>query len=214
MDKRQGNMPSSHTLLVDFTWKKFKGLVSAKDDPQGTPLYTVGCDKIKPKLTFRTPDNEVVGRGNGHIVNINVNCEVRGQPVDLKAMRRFVTQYTHQSPNFSKDGTPVPLVWKSQSDFKTWDFICVDPQDNPIAKYSANIWAVKKLGQIEFLGDRTAESPELREELMIMGLSMYCIMVYRTSSIFALFGAFIHKPEKIPKDAATVAAGQPLKTQV
>jgi hypothetical protein len=109
-------------------------------------------------------------------------------------MKRFQTEYSHLSPNYSADGAPVALRWTSSSGFKSWDFVCLDPQENPIARWSANMWAVKKLGQIEFMGEETATNEALREELMVMGLTLYYEMMYRINSVLALFGAVISRP--------------------
>lgn len=131
----------SHTLLVDFSWKKFKGLVIAENDAESKPLYIVDCDVMKPRLVFhQAADDAVVAKGNLHIVSINADCEIRGKHVELKAMKRFKTDYTHLSSNYSDGEAPVPMRWTSASGFKTWDFICLDPQENAVARFRANIW--------------------------------------------------------------------------
>lgn len=88
---------------------------------------------------------------------------------------------------------PVTLTWTSDSNFKTWDFVCVDEQQMPIAKFTANIWAMKKLGKIEFMGPK-ADREALRDEILVTGLTLVYCMTLRSSSIFSLFGAFFASP--------------------
>lgn len=71
----------------------------------------------------------------------------------------------------------------------------------PVAKFKANWWALKKLGSIEFLGDR-AISEAARDEIVVTGLTiMYC-MVLRTMSLPSLFGAVFARPGPIKGGAA------------
>lgn len=71
------------------------------------------------------------------------------------------------------------MTWTSESDFKTWDFICLDPQQMPVAKFSANMWAWKKIGKVEFLKPANEQA---REEIVVMG------------NILSVFGAIFAKP--------------------
>ncbi|KAF2178158.1 hypothetical protein K469DRAFT_456224, partial [Zopfia rhizophila CBS 207.26] len=193
--QQQENSAQGCTLQVDFSWKKFKSLITEKDDPQSKPIYIVDYKTFKPHLVFKSAaDDSTFASGTLHHISINADCEIRGQPVTLKALKRFKTEYTHLSHAFSNNDAPVPMTWTSTSGFKTWDFICLDTQQMPVAKFSANAWAVKKVGNIEFLGSKAATSDAVRDEIVVTGLTLFYCMVLRSSSILSFFGAIFSRP--------------------
>ncbi|KAG0646622.1 hypothetical protein D0Z07_7488 [Hyphodiscus hymeniophilus] len=202
-EQQQTLDPRKHgrTLQVDFSWKRFKALITEKGDSDSRPLYIVDFKAFKPHLVFKSgADGSTIGTGTLHTVSINADCELRGKPIKLEAMKRFKTEYSHLSQAYSDTDEPVPLRWTSGCGFKTWDFICVDSQESPVAKFSANIWATKKIGNIEFLGPK-ANSEALREEIMVTGLTLFYCMVLRMNNIFSLFGAIFSKPGHHEKEA-------------
>jgi hypothetical protein len=201
--------PSENSSLkVDFSWKKFKVLISKEDDPQSKMVYLVDCNLSKPHLLFKSaPNDAVFGKSNLHAISIDADCEISGQPVTLKAMKRFKTEYSHLSHAFSDTDKPVRMTWTSSSDFKTWDFICLDEQQNPVAKYSANVWAVKKVGRIEFLGPK-ATNEAARQEIVIVGFTLFYLMLLRMNSLLSFFGAIFSKPGYDDKEGSDGAAKQ------
>ncbi|CZR65842.1 uncharacterized protein PAC_15742 [Phialocephala subalpina] len=145
--QQPGDLAPGRTLQVDFSWKKFKSLITEKDDPNSKPVYIVDYKTFSPHLVFKSGvDNSTFGTGTLHPISINADCDIRGQHITLKAMKRFKTSYMHLSPTFSGTKEPVPLIWTSDCDFKTWDFICMDENQLPVAKFSANIWALMGCG--------------------------------------------------------------------
>ncbi|KAH7372139.1 hypothetical protein BKA64DRAFT_586944 [Cadophora sp. MPI-SDFR-AT-0126] len=204
---QQNSSPSPRSaqppiLQVIFSWRKFESLVSEKreGDQSPKPLYIVDYHtlKIKPKLIFKyaTDNQSTFGSGVLHPISINCDCEIRGKPVKLQATSRIKTQYMHLSHNFSDTNEPVPMTWTSAASFKTWDFICLDPNQQPVAKFAANMWGVKKVGNIEFLGEKTATSEAAREEIVIMGMTLFSCMMLRMNNFFSLFG-MIPSPAKV-----------------
>jgi len=191
ISKRQETATEGRTLQVDFSWRKFKSLITEKDDPESKPLYIVNYKALKPNLLFQTAaDNSTFGTGTIHGFKIHADCEFNRQPIKIKALKRWKTAYTHLSHSFSDTDAPVVMTWTSDSDFKTWDFICLDEQQMPVAKFSANIWTLKKVGNIEFMAERTATSEAARQEIVITGMTLMYCMAMRTSSLFSFFGAF------------------------
>lgn len=85
------------------------------------------------------------------------------------------------------------MTWTTDSSFTKWDFVCVDQNQMPVAKFTANIWAVKKVGCMEFLGPK-ANEPLVRDELVVTGLVLFYEMVVRINSVVHLFGAAFTKP--------------------
>lgn len=192
----------NRSLQVDFSWKKFESLISEKDGDKSKPLYILDykCFKIKNNLVFKDAiDNSVIGTGTLHPISIHADCTIRGQKTKLEALKRFKTSYSHLSHNFSDTQTPVQMTWTTNCSMKTWDFICLDQNQQPVAKFAANIWAIQKVGNIEFLGERATMSEAAREELVVTGLTLFYCMVLRTNNILNLFGAIFAKTGKVNK---------------
>ncbi|KLJ10497.1 hypothetical protein EMPG_14121, partial [Blastomyces silverae] len=83
---------------------------------------------------------------------------------------------------------PARMTWTGSCGLKTWDYICLDEKQMPVAKFSANIWAVKKLGTITFLGSN------IPGEIVVTALTLFYCMVLRTNSVLSLFGAVFSRP--------------------
>ncbi|KAG5292802.1 hypothetical protein I7I48_05000 [Histoplasma ohiense] len=208
----QGIAEECLTLDVDFSWKHLKTLISSKGSQQATHLYSVHYKATKPHLTFKSAadDTTTFATGNLHTFSIDADCEIRGRPITLKALKRFKTEYMHHSYAFASssndddDGSagPVRMTWTSSCGLKTWDFICLDEQKMPVAKFSANIWGLKKVGYITFMGSNTHGahaaggnvSDAVREEIVVTGLTLFYCMVLRTNSVLSLFGAIFSRP--------------------
>lgn len=191
-------------LEVDFSWRKFEALVFEKDGDKSKPLYVMDYKlfKIKNNLIFHDAiSKETIGTGTLHPISIHADCVIRGEKVKLEALKRLTTHYTHLSHVFSDSKTPVQMEWKTNIDLKTWDFICLDQNQQPVCKFAANIWMVKKMGYFEFLGEKAMMNEAAREELMIMGLTLFNLMMLRTNNIFQLFGAAFTKTGKIENGA-------------
>lgn len=198
----QHNSAQTSTLQVDFSWKKYQALVTEHDKPSD-PIYIVDFKTVKsPHIIFKSAaDDTTLGTGTLHPISINADYEIRGQKGTLKALKRFKTEYTHLSHAYSDNGSPAPMTWTSSCGFKTWDFICLDEQQMPVAKFSANGWAVKKVSNIEFLGPK-ANSPAARDEIVVTGLTLFYCMLLRSSSILSFFGAIFARPGPLHNDAA------------
>ena len=193
----------SPALLVDFAWKSWTARVSEASNPSET-LYTVDFRSLRrPFLVFKTAaDGATVGTGDFHTFSIHADYEMRGRRGKLKALKRWQTQYTHLSHTYADDpspsAAPVGMTWASSSGFKTWDFVCLDEAQMPVARFSANMWDVRRLGRIEFMGP-LAGSAEAREEILIVGLTLLYCMLHRTMSIFSFFGAIFARPGPLDK---------------
>jgi hypothetical protein len=185
----------TRTLQVDFSWKKFMALISDYNSPQSDPIYIVDFKTLKaPHLIFKSAtDDSAIGAGTLHTVSINADYEIHSRKGTLKAQRRFKTEYSYLSRAFSDNDSLVTMTWTSSSGFKTWDFVCMDEQQVPVARFSANVWAIKKVGKIEFLGPK-ADSDAVRDEIVVTGLTLFYCMLLRANNIFAFFGAIFSRP--------------------
>ncbi|KAI4230679.1 MAG: hypothetical protein L6R40_007977 [Gallowayella cf. fulva] len=190
-------MEQNTTLQVEFTWRKWNAYISNPSDP----IYIVNYQCIKsPHLTIKSVNSdETIGTGTLHPISINAKFQVHGRNGTLKALKRWKTSYTHLSYAYSDSSDPVTMTWTSESGFKTWDFICLDDQQMPVAKFSANWWTLKKVGKIEFLGPK-ATSTAVREEIVVTGLTLLYCMLLRMNSLLSFFGAIIARPGPIKDD--------------
>ncbi|KAJ5176080.1 uncharacterized protein N7482_001957 [Penicillium canariense] len=190
----------SRSLAVDFTWRKLKALITETNKPNASPLYTVDCNLITNNLTFKsTADDRVVGTGSVHAFSISPDYQLHGVQGTLKAQRRLHTVYTHQSTTFSDTGAPVKMTWTSSCGFKAWDFVCVDENQEPVARFSANMWAVKKVGKIEMLGPKAFDDAA-RDEIVVVGFTLYYCWLLRVNNPLNLLGSAFLSKEKIDKD--------------
>jgi hypothetical protein len=182
------------TLQVDFKISKWKAIVTTKDDPTATPVYIVDFKTFKPHLVFKSmADNTDFATGTLHPVSINADCVVRGNAIQLKAMKRFKIEYEHLSYAYSDTSDPVAMTWHSACGWKTWDFVCTDAQQNPVARFSANAFSFVKVGDIEFVGPK-ANDTAARDEILATGLTLFYCIVLRSSSIVSFFGALFASP--------------------
>lgn len=191
-----GESSADHvTLRIDFKWGKFKSLIS---DVQNSdkPLYKIKYKIFSQKqLVYMdaTTDN-VLGTGAIHMINIDADYECRGRRDTLVAQKRFKTSYTHRSGVLKRsDGSPAVLNWTGDFGLITWNFVCVDEQQQPVAKFTANLWGIKKLGKIELMGP-SARDEALRDEMVITGMTLAYCMITRANNIFSLVGAIFGDP--------------------
>ncbi|TVY88419.1 hypothetical protein LAWI1_G006260 [Lachnellula willkommii] len=196
--QQQQSISPSRTLQADFSWKKWKVRISAKDDPESKPVYIINFPikpfQDTPSLVVKSAaDDSTVGTGTLHPIPIDAACELHGQAIELKAQKRFKAQYMHLSHSFSDTGAPVPMYWTSNSGFTTWDFVCLDQNQLPVAKFSAAIWAVRKIANIEFLGEK-AMNDAVRDEIVVTGITLYCCMLLRCNNVLSLVGAIFSRP--------------------
>ncbi|KAJ5089920.1 hypothetical protein N7532_008604 [Penicillium argentinense] len=199
------NMPAhvessqSQALLVDMQWKKLQFLVKDANNPDATPLYSVRLQTVfAPHLKFKAiegTEEREVGSGTIHTFGISPDYELHGRQSTLKAQKRFRTHYTHMSHVFADTKEPVQMTWTSNTDFKGWDFICVDDKQMPVAKFSANLWAVRKFGKIELLGPK-AFDPAARDEIVVLAVTLFYCMYIRVNNPFNLLGSAFLSKEK------------------
>ncbi|KAL6247526.1 hypothetical protein RBB50_005872 [Rhinocladiella similis] len=198
-DQNTSPSPLPPTLQVDFSWKKYRSIITDKETPS-EPIYNVHYGVIRsPHFTFKSADDkEVIGTGTLQAVSINAKYEVHGRAGTLKALKRLKTRYTHLSYAYSDDpDTPVAMNWRSSCGLKRWDFVCLDEAQNPVAKFSVNVWALRKLGHFEFLGKRASSNIAFRDELVVTGFTLFYMMYLRVNNIFSLFGAAFARPGPI-----------------
>ncbi|KAI9037253.1 uncharacterized protein KD926_000690 [Aspergillus affinis] len=202
----ESTMPPPKTALqVDFSLKKWKVIISpistssSSPEPSDSALYRIDTQSTRrPQMLFRranAPESSPpFGTGTLHTFSINPDYTLHNTSQPLTATKRFRTSYTYQSAIFSRvPGQTETMTWTSTSGFKNWDFILLDGDMLPVARYSSRVWAVRKWGKIEFLGERT-EDERAREEIVVTGLVLFFCMVVRASSIFAFFGACFYRP--------------------
>jgi hypothetical protein len=81
---------------------------------------------------------------------------------------------------------------------KVWDFVCVNSAtQEPIAKFGVNIWAVKEVGNFYFEKREEEITEEMRDEVVITGLTLLYVMITRMNNPLHLLGAAFAKPGKV-----------------
>lgn len=202
----------AYALYFDFQWRKWQ--CSVTESPKSAnPVYIVDVNSFKsPHLTFkRQPDGATIATGTLHVVDISADCVLNGKPMLIKALKRLETKYEHLSQNLTNDkGLPMRMTWTSSSGWKKWDFICLDEDKVAVAKFSLNIWATKKFGKIEFMGNRNAVSDAFRDEITVVGLTLCQQMILRINNVLNLAGSVFSKTGHIKagdKDAQADVKG-------
>ncbi|RMJ28235.1 hypothetical protein PHISP_00867 [Aspergillus sp. HF37] len=190
--------PSNETLItyrVEYTWYNFKCRIYDDNKTGAEPLYIADFAKLrKPHAIYKRADNDqVIGTGTLHFFNIDADYEIHGRRDTMVAQKRFSTVYTHRSFAMSDTDQPMTMTWTSDSGFKTWDFVCVDENQLPVARFSANFWRMVKVGKIEFMGPK-ADSQALREELIVAGITLVYHMMVRMNNLLGLVGALCSSP--------------------
>ena len=149
---------------------------------------------MKSLLFKTTTDDTIVGRGILHsFTTINADYELHGRQGVVQALGRLKMSYTSLSNAYSEDGSkPMTMTWKSTAGMKKFDVICLDDQQLPVAKVSCDIWARKDFASIEFMGAK-ANDPAVRDEVIVVGLTLLFTMVSRTMNPLKLAGSVFSK---------------------
>ncbi|CZT21462.1 uncharacterized protein RCC_07325 [Ramularia collo-cygni] len=175
-----------HTLQVDFKWKNFQFLVQDKQTQK--PLIIVKHKCLVPHLIFVDAETEkTMGTATLHYFSIHADCTIGSQSIQLKAQKRLTTKYSYFSHAYSDDEKPVVMTWIGSANLKKWDFTLLDENQEAVARYSTNIWALRKVGDIEFVGPK-AGSRAVRDEVAITVCTIYYCMAVRSTNMFSLFG--------------------------
>ncbi|KAL8856957.1 MAG: hypothetical protein Q9178_006452 [Gyalolechia marmorata] len=196
-DAHQDLLASSSTLQIDWSWKKWQSRVSLASEPSN-PIYIIHYSAWRSShiIVKSASSGTTIGTGTLHAISINADYTVHGRKGKLKALKRWKTEYTHLSDAYATGSSPATMRWTSSSNFRTWDFICLDEQQMPVAKFSANWWAIKNTASIEFLGPK-ATSEAARDEIVVTGLTLFNCMVLRVNNLGSLFGAVFARPGPI-----------------
>ncbi|KAJ5992365.1 hypothetical protein N7451_008089 [Penicillium sp. IBT 35674x] len=200
------------TLRIDFKWGKFKSLVSDVNKPD-EPLYIIEYKLFSPKqIIYKSASTkDVIGTGSIHMISIDADYECRGRRDTLVAQKRFKTLYTHRS-GFLKNpqGQPAVMTWTGDVGASKWDFVCTDEQQMPVAKFTVNLWGLKKIGKVELMGPSSREEG-VRAEMLITGMTLAYCMVVRASNIFNLLGSIFGDPahdKKYKSEPVTATGGR------
>ena len=194
--------PTGLTLQVDFAWSKFRNIISEKTGSSLTPLYIQHFRPTKPQLRFEDATNKTpIATGTINNVSIAAECTIHGQTLPIKPLKKWKTAYNYLSTNLSSTGTPVPVSWIANSDMKIWDFVCLDSTtQTPIAKFSVNWWALKQVGNFYFEKSAAELPKEVRDEIVVIGLTILYVMTTRMNNPLHLLGATFAKAGKVEGD--------------
>ncbi|KAJ5638012.1 hypothetical protein N7490_007891 [Penicillium lividum] len=201
----------SYVLAVDFKWSKFHALITEFDtaNPEPKPLYDVSYGMLAPHLKIKSiQEDRQIGTGTVHTISISPDYSLHGSKGTIQAKSRLRTIYTHMSHTFSDTDKPAKMTWSSQSGFTTWDFICCDENQIPVAKFSANVWALKKMAKIEVSGPKAFDTAAL-DEIVTVGMTLYFCMCIRINNPLNLVGSAFMRTGK----EAQIEAPRPQRIQ-
>jgi hypothetical protein len=80
---------------------------------------------------------------------------------------------------------------------KTWDFVCLDENQIAVAKLSANFWDLKQVGNFYFEAGEEEVSAEMRDEVVVTGLTILYVMMTRMNNPLHLLGSMFSKPGRV-----------------
>jgi hypothetical protein len=194
--------PTGLTLQVDFAWSKFRNTVSEKNGSSLTPLYIQHFRPTKPQLRIEdATSNTQIATGTISNISIAAECTIHGQTIAIRPLKRWKTAYNYLSTALSSTSTPVPISWIANSSLKVWGFVCLDSAtQTPIAKFSANWWALTEVGNFHFEKSGAEVSKEVRDEIVVIGLTIFYVMAARMNNPLHLLGATFAKAGKVEDD--------------
>ena len=186
------------SLQVDFEWSKFRNTISEKNGQQLHPLFIQHFRKSKLHLNFESvADGSEIATSVMHTFNIHAECMIRGQEIKIQPLSRLKTRYNYLSHTLSPSAEPVPITWVTETSKKIWDFVCLDANQLPLAKFSVNIWALKEVGNFHFEKPKDEISDAVRDEIIIAGMTIFYVMVVRMNNPLNLLGAAFAKTGKV-----------------
>jgi hypothetical protein len=191
--------PKGLALSVDFAWTSFRNTVSEKNGSSVTPLYIQHFRPSKPQLRFESAaDKTNIASSIIHTFSIASEITLHSKTITLQPVKRLKTQYNYLSTTLSPDpNTPSAITWITNSSLKIWDFVCLDANQLPIAKFSVNFWALTQVGNFHFEKSREAVTTAARDEIVVVGLTLMYLMTSRMNSPLHLLGAAFAKPGKV-----------------
>jgi hypothetical protein len=213
MDSSSESIPAhmaavqSRSLAVDFLWSKFRISITEFDPENENPkqVYDVSCGMLAPHLKIKSlEENRQIGTGTVHAISISPDFELHGSKGSLRAQSRLRTSYTHMSHTFSHTGEPAKMTWASKTGFKGWDFICCDENQIPVARFTVNVWAFKKIAKIELLGPKAFDTAAM-DEIVVVGMTLFYCMYLRVNNPLNLIGSAFMRSGK----EAHIEAQQP-----
>ncbi|KAF7712430.1 Uncharacterized protein PECH_003247 [Penicillium ucsense] len=178
-------MPPTRTMSVDLSWRKREFHIKDTHNSNPSPLYTIHCHSHSDKALSIHSDttDQLIGTSKIHSATGGSTYKLYGYNGSIQAEKQAQTSYTFLSWAYSTyPGTPVQMSWISRGGLKTWDFVCVNDRQETVAKFSANMWAMKNVGTIEMTGpkawDRTA-----CDEIVVVGLTLYYGWLMRVTGL-------------------------------
>jgi hypothetical protein len=97
-----------------------------------------------------------------------IELRIHGETITLRVSSVVKQKTTYESPALQN----ACLTWKSKSNFKVFDFECLDENSVSLAQFTANnSWSMTKVGRLEFFGTR-ANSGIVMDEIVVTGLAL------------------------------------------
>ena len=147
------------------------------DQDKETLLYEVDIRNRRPQLTVRrtAAGNKTVGTVNFHPMTRRMEATISDHTFKLKGKKWTYCDLQWESPAFGCK----TLTWKRKTMWVVLDFVLLDENQIPVARFCPRAMSFKKTCAIELMdGDM---SPEKLDEIVTTGLAVYQDTVYYTS---------------------------------
>ncbi|KAF4556442.1 Hypothetical protein D9617_1g083200 [Elsinoe fawcettii] len=189
---------ATRKFRFDFQWSNFKTRIHDEASLEGQPMY-IADFKLwawRPKVFLKSGDgNTVIGAGVLPNFTISPTLTIHGRDIKIEAARKLKTHYVYPSQTILSSGHPQTMTWITTNTAKWWHFNLLDENQQPIARYSVNFWALKEFAYLEIMGDY-AHNEKAVEEILATAFTVYSCILYRSNNIFNLLGSAFHKKPK------------------
>lgn len=113
-------------------------------------------------------------------MSTKIKVDHNGKSFEMKLAKLFGSTYTYPSLAFH-DST---MTWKSGSSWKTLDYVLLDEQSLPVAKFSAPYFSSDYSGRVKFLESK-ANSQEGKEEILVTGFALVYMTIQASYAAIA-----------------------------
>ena len=193
-------MDQGSVLDIELIWRGWRCTLTDPNHPS-QPAYKIDL-ALAGSMEFETADGRVFASSRLKPISINPSITLHSHKGTLQAVKHLGRKYNYLSyarAHEINSNRPVTMTWTCSFAFKTWQLTCLDENLLPVARFKANVWALKALGTIEFLGD--SMSQDLREEIIVTGFTTFFVIGQRIASLLHLLGAVFSKTGPIEQRA-------------
>ena len=96
------------------------------------------------------------------------------------------------------------MLWTSTSGLKSWDFTCYDESKTVVVRVRISKWHQRRMGRIDFLVTGAANNDAFREEMVLLGLTLFYCRLSKSIGNTSLWGMIFADTEPLKKDGESL----------